>query len=84
MLAPDFSRLSPMTGLKRIFSMRGLVELGKAFAKFALVALFAVLFLWSKSGELLMLGSRARRRRHRSRRLAQRPGAAHLRGGARR
>lgn len=56
-LAPDFSRLSPMNGLKRIFSMRGVVELCKAFAKFALVALFAVLFLWSKSGELLMLGS---------------------------
>jgi flagellar biosynthetic protein FlhB len=56
-LAPDFSRLSPMTGFKRIFSARGLVELTKAFAKFGLVALFAALFLWSKSGELLSLGA---------------------------
>jgi flagellar biosynthetic protein FlhB len=56
-LAPDFTRLSPMTGLKRVFSARGLVELTKAFAKFALVALFAALFLWSKSGELLSLGA---------------------------
>jgi len=56
-LAPDFSRLSPLNGLKRIFSLRGAVELGKAFAKFALVALVAVLFLWGKSHELLALGS---------------------------
>lgn len=56
-LAPDFSRLSPMTGIKRVFSVRGLVELGKAFAKFGLVGLFAALFLWSKSGELLSLGA---------------------------
>ena len=56
-LAPDFSRLSPIAGLKRIFSMRSVVELCKAFAKFGLVALFAVLFLWSKAGEMLGLGS---------------------------
>jgi flagellar biosynthetic protein FlhB len=56
-LAPDFSRLSPMSGIKRIFSVRGLVELCKAFAKFALVALFAVLFLWSRADELLTLGA---------------------------
>jgi flagellar biosynthetic protein FlhB len=56
-LAPDFSRLSPINGFKRVFSTRGLVELCKAFAKFALVAIFAALFLWSKSEELLTLGS---------------------------
>jgi flagellar biosynthetic protein FlhB len=56
-LAPDFSRLSPMSGFKRVFSTRGLVELCKAFAKFGLVAVFATLFLWSKAGELLMLGA---------------------------
>jgi len=56
-LAPDFSRLSPAAGLKRVFSMRGLTELGKAFAKFGLVGLFAVLFLMSKSDEMLKLGS---------------------------
>jgi len=56
-LAADFSRLSPAAGIKRVFSARALVELGKAFFKFALVGVFAVLFLWSKTGELLNLGS---------------------------
>lgn len=56
-LAPDFSRLSPANGMKRVFSSRSLVELFKAFAKFGLVGLFAALFLWSKAGELLGLGS---------------------------
>jgi len=55
-LAPDFTRLSPSTGFGRMFSMRGLVELAKAFAKFALVGLVAVIFLWMKTGELLALG----------------------------
>jgi flagellar biosynthetic protein FlhB len=56
-LAPDFSRLSPAAGFGRIFALRGLVELAKAFAKFALVALVAVTFLWLKTNELLGLGS---------------------------
>jgi flagellar biosynthetic protein FlhB len=56
-LAPDFSRLSPIKGLGRIFSMRGLVELVKAFAKFLVVALIAVLFLWTKTNEMLQLGA---------------------------
>lgn len=55
-LALDFSRLSPIAGFKRMFSLRGAVELAKAFAKFAVVALFAVLFLWHASDELLSLG----------------------------
>nr|PZN78635.1 MAG: flagellar biosynthetic protein FlhB [Pseudomonadota bacterium] len=55
-LALDFSRLSPVAGFKRMFSLRGAVELAKAFAKFAVVALFAVLFLWHASEELLSLG----------------------------
>jgi flagellar biosynthesis protein FlhB len=56
-LAPDFSRLSPVKGLGRIFSMRGVVELVKAFAKFAVVALIAVIFLWLKTDEMLQLGA---------------------------
>ena len=55
-LAPDFSRLSPMKGFGRIFSSRGVVELIKAFAKFGVVALIAVIFLWMKTGEMLGLG----------------------------
>ncbi len=56
-LAPDFSRLNPVAGLGRIFSMTGVVELAKAFAKFGIVAVIAVVFLKMKTGELLALGS---------------------------
>ena len=56
-LAPDFSRLSPIKGLGRIFSMRGLVELVKALAKFGIVGLIAVIFLWMKTNEMLQLGA---------------------------
>jgi len=56
-LAPDFKRLNPVTGLGRIFSMRGVVELGKAFGKFALVAVVAAWLLWSRADELEALGT---------------------------
>jgi flagellar biosynthetic protein FlhB len=56
-LAPDFSRLSPMNGIKRVFSARSVVELIKAFAKFGFVATFAVIFLWMKTDEMLGLGA---------------------------
>ncbi len=32
-LAPDFSRLSPLSGLQRLFGLRGVSELGKALLK---------------------------------------------------
>jgi flagellar biosynthetic protein FlhB len=32
-MTPDFSRLSPMAGLQRVFGLRGLTELGKALLK---------------------------------------------------
>lgn len=56
-LVPDFTRLSPVSGMQRIFSARALVELAKAFAKFLLVAAVAVAFLWKSSGALLALGA---------------------------
>jgi flagellar biosynthetic protein FlhB len=55
-LAPKFERLNPLQGFKRMFSMRSLVELTKALAKFGAVAFIAVLVLWSDSAELLSLG----------------------------
>jgi len=36
-LAPDFTRLSPLAGLKRLFGLRGASELGKALLKCAVV-----------------------------------------------
>ncbi len=36
-MAPDFSRMSPLAGLKRLFGLRGASELGKALLKCAVV-----------------------------------------------
>jgi flagellar biosynthesis protein FlhB len=36
-MAPDFSRLSPLSGIKRLFGLRGASELGKALLKCAVV-----------------------------------------------
>ena len=56
-LAPDFTRLNPTTGLGRMFSSRSAVDLAKAFAKFLLLGLVAVLLLRQKSAELMGLGA---------------------------
>ena len=55
-LVPDFGRLNPMEDAKRLISLRGVVELVKAYAKFLLVLLIAVVFLRAKTPELLSLG----------------------------
>jgi flagellar biosynthetic protein FlhB len=44
-LVPDFTRLNPIAGLGRMFSVRGLIELAKALARVILVALVAVIVL---------------------------------------
>ena len=56
-LALNFSRLNPVTGLKRLFSWNGLVELLKALAKFAVVATIAGLLLKNLAGDFLSLGT---------------------------
>ncbi|HJS89705.1 MAG TPA: flagellar biosynthesis protein FlhB [Steroidobacteraceae bacterium] len=56
-LAPDFTRLDPIAGFGRFFSARGAVELGKAFAKFLVVATVAGLVLRKQSPQLLALGA---------------------------
>jgi flagellar biosynthesis protein FlhB len=56
-LAPDFTRLNPMSGFGRMFSVRGAVELGKALAKFLVIASVAIVVLKQKSLELMGLGS---------------------------
>ena len=55
-LLPKLERLNPLQGFRRMFSMRSLVELGKALAKFGVVALIAVLVLWNDAPALLGLG----------------------------
>ncbi|MDH5354505.1 MAG: flagellar biosynthesis protein FlhB [Gammaproteobacteria bacterium] len=50
-------RINPLKGLKRIFSSNGLMELVKAIAKFLVVSVIAVVYLWNQSDELLGLGA---------------------------
>ncbi|HWW19198.1 MAG TPA: flagellar biosynthesis protein FlhB [Steroidobacteraceae bacterium] len=47
-LVPDFGRLNPAAGLGRVFSVRGLIELSKALARFIVVAIVAVALLWKQ------------------------------------
>jgi flagellar biosynthetic protein FlhB len=54
-LAPDFSRLNPLSGLGRIFSWRGVIELGKAVLKSLLVGGMAAIVVWSERAEILGL-----------------------------
>lgn len=56
-VAPDFKRLSPLSGFKRMFSLRSWVELGKALAKFAVVAIAAAVILNLSADRLMGLGS---------------------------
>ncbi len=51
-----FEKINPIKGLARIFSAKGLMELVKTLAKFLLVAVTAVILLWSLKSELLFLG----------------------------
>ncbi len=50
------SRISPAKGIKRVFSANSLNELVKAMAKFTVVALVAVAWLWYSVDELAGLG----------------------------
>jgi flagellar biosynthetic protein FlhB len=58
-LTPNFSRLNPIAGFGRIASVNGLVELLKALAKFAVVAVVAGVLLWQFGGDFLALGTLA-------------------------
>ncbi len=55
-LAFKGDRINPLKGFKRIFSANGLMELVKAIAKFLLVSMIAVAYMWNQSDELLGLG----------------------------
>jgi flagellar biosynthetic protein FlhB len=56
-LAPDFNKLNPVSGLERIFSVRGVVELAKALIKFLFIAIVAACLLWKNASELMGLGA---------------------------
>ena len=56
-LAPDFSRLDPLSGLGRVFGSKGLVELAKALLKLVVVGTLTVTVTHQMMGEMLRLGS---------------------------
>lgn len=51
-LKPQFSRIDPRAGIKRLFSPQSLFEAGKAIAKTAVVALAAWIAIWPKMSTL--------------------------------
>jgi flagellar biosynthetic protein FlhB len=56
-LAPDFSRLSPLAGLQRIFSLQGTMRLGFGLVKVMIVSAVAVALLWQRWDQVLATSS---------------------------
>ena len=57
MLAPKFSKLNPLSGLKRIFGTKALIELAKAIVKFVVVGGILLLQVSNHMDELLSLAN---------------------------
>lgn len=58
-LTPKFSKLNPISGIKKMFSIKSLVELVKTMAKFVLVTAVAIIALWSQADSFLKLGNQS-------------------------
>ena len=56
-LAPKANRINPLSGLKRIFSMKGLVELIKSIAKIVFLVSIAITIIWSLMPKIIYLSS---------------------------
>jgi flagellar biosynthetic protein FlhB len=54
-LAPKFDRLNPFSGIKRMFSSQGLIELVKSLAKVGLLGGVAAWLIWSNVGAIYSL-----------------------------
>ena len=54
-LMPKMSRMNPLEGLKRMFSVKALVELGKALGKVITILFLAIILLKGMQGELMGL-----------------------------
>lgn len=54
-MQPKFSRMNPLSGLKRMFSAKALVELGKALAKFVVLLGVALVVLSAVQDDLLSI-----------------------------
>jgi flagellar biosynthetic protein FlhB len=60
-LVPDFARLSPLSGLKRLFGLHGASELGKALLKLLMVGAVCAGIVFWLFGDVLALGRMAPR-----------------------
>ncbi|MBE0505298.1 MAG: flagellar biosynthesis protein FlhB [Marinospirillum sp.] len=58
-LIPKFSKLNPISGIKRIFSKNSLVEFVKSVAKVLLVGTTAFIIIWGLKEEFASLGAMA-------------------------
>lgn len=56
-LAPKFSRMNPLAGIKRMFSVHSLAELLKAIAKFTVILVVALAVLSSDRDDLLAIAN---------------------------
>lgn len=54
-LMPDLARLNPITGLGRVVSVSGLVEMGKAIAKSLVLGGVAIWVIWSERDEIFAM-----------------------------
>lgn len=52
-IAPDITRLSPLAGFKRIFSLTGTMRLGFGLFKVLVVSAVAAIFLWHRRDDVL-------------------------------
>ncbi|HTP39018.1 MAG TPA: flagellar biosynthesis protein FlhB [Steroidobacteraceae bacterium] len=58
-LAPDFSRMNPVSGVARMFSVRGLIELAKSLARVGVVGVVGVMVLRHQFAQFSALSSEA-------------------------
>ncbi|HEY4296209.1 MAG TPA: flagellar biosynthesis protein FlhB [Paraburkholderia sp.] len=56
-LEPKFSRLNPITGLGRMFSINGPIQLGMSLAKTLVVGLISGMTIWNRREEILALAT---------------------------
>lgn len=58
-LAPQLSRMNPITGFGRLFSSTGLIELVKSILKFAVIAVIAIMVLRKDANALMAMGNQS-------------------------
>ena len=60
-MTPDFTRMSPLSGLKRVFGFHGLTELGKALLKCVVIGGVCAAIVYRVFPDVMMLGHMAPR-----------------------